>query len=634
MKKIKFINLILLTFVSFSFYNCNKEPFEDTSEQAKNSEFLSNIKQENTTLDEVKKDLYLNPILSNASKKIRIDGVSSKNINLESLNLSNQVKKYTLDDYTSYTIPIINEFGDSYIFQNLVIEKDILRDAVYLITYYPDENYKESIKKHLVNINDNIDYTGSKKIDILYYKRKVNIEEKIVTAKTAKSSSETFPDDDVDEPYTVCIETYTPKKCSAGGHHSPGEPCSGTGSQRAGWVVSVSCINIIPQVPNTPGPGPGCTGCANPVSGTTGAGAYFPPDSQNPNWLPEYICVAMERGNCTKVIPYTPILTTQMIDPYFNYINIFDRNKFDLFNRFENQDIRTVIDEYLDSHKNYMGSYDIETINLVNNVFDAAIANRAPSSFEGSLTDVWASLRSPVNVDRTSIDNNTTEGKKFNSTYNALTQSPTFQKLFVDLFDNSDRFNVKFEIADHVYDKDEPTKEINANTTRTVGTNDITIQINKQILIPNTDKSQINIENAKTILHECIHAYLFIKANNPSVGADFVKILNSMYPTINEQHDFMYDKMIPTMQNVLSEIRDLVTTSAGRNVLETEYTMRPTAITNPSASTPWIWNEYYKYISLNGLQETSCFIQDFPNGTDQLYLLSKYIEYGHKELKP
>jgi hypothetical protein len=125
-----------------------------------------------------------------------------------------------------------------------------------------------------------------------------------------------------------------------------------------------------------------------------------------------------------------------------------------------------------------------------------------------------------------------------------------------------------------------------------------------------------------------------IKLANPTVGMDIAGIINKMYPTINEQHDFMYTKMIPTMQKVLGEIRDLVTTQTGRTVLETVYTMRPTAMTNPSASTPWIWNEYYKYISINGLEETSCYKEDYPKDTNQLYLLSKYIEYGHNELKP
>lgn len=635
MKKSRFIHLILTIFSSFIFYNCNNEPLREDIELSEASKLLSNIKQENTTLDEIKNDPDLNFIVQKATKKIKKQENSSKNINVGSFNLdlSNQVKKYVLNDYTSYTIPIIKKSDNSYIFQNLVIEKDILRDAVYLVTYYPDENYKEAIKKNLVNINDNIDYTGSKKIEYLYYKRKVNIEEKTETSKTGKSAIEIASDDEIDEPITICIETYTPRNCTAGGNHSPGQSCSGTGDQLAGWIVSESCTTIS----NTPVPGPGsgsgCEGCAEPGGGSSGGGSYFPPDSQNPNWLPQYICVETYRDKCVKVIPYTPILTMPLTDPYFYYINVFTRDKVDLLTRFENQDIKSIIDEYLESHKNHVGVYvyNIETINLVNNVFDTAIANRAPGTFEGSLTDVWASLRSPVNVDRSNISNDTPEGKKFNSIYNALTQSPSFQKLFVDLFENSDRFNVAFEIADHVYEDNNPAKkEVNAITMQTTGTNNITIKFNKQLLIPNVSKSQTNIENAKTILHECIHAYLYIKANYPSVGADFVKILDSMYPTVNEQHDFMYNRMIPTMQTVLSEIRDLVTTEKGRNVLDNEITMHPTQ--NPLTSTSWIWNDFYKYLSIKGLEEANCFKIDFPKNSDQWSLLSKYIEYGHNEL--
>jgi hypothetical protein len=78
--------------------------------------------------------------------------------------------------------------------------------------------------------------------------------------------------------------------------------------------------------------------------------------------------------------------------------------------------------------------------------------------------------------------------------------------------------------------------------------------------------SQTKIENAKTILHECIHTYLFIKANYPNTGVDLVNILNSMYPTSEEQHDFMFDHMIPTMQKVLAEVRDLVKTRRAGNL--------------------------------------------------------------------
>jgi len=103
-----------------------------------------------------------------------------------------------------------------------------------------------------------------------------------------------------------------------------------------------------------------------------------------------------------------------------------------------------------------------------------------------------------------------------------------------------------------------------------------------------------------------------------------------MYPTANEQHDFMYNKMIPTMQKVLSEIRDEVTTQRGRNVLENEVTMHPTA--NPLTSTPWIWSEHYKYLSVRGLEEANCFNQDFPNPSDQLNLFIDYLRHGKNEL--
>jgi hypothetical protein len=133
-------------------------------------------------------------------------------------------------------------------------------------------------------------------------------------------------------------------------------------------------------------------------------------------------------------------------------------------------------------------------------------------------------------------------------------------------------------------------------------------------------------------LFEYLLVHFFVKASNPATGVDFVKLLNSMYPTANEQHDFMYNNMVPTMQKVLGEIRDLVTNQSGRTILETLYTMHPTI--SPLTSTPWIWNEYYKFLSLRGLEETSCFKQDLVLDSDQWKLFAKYIEYGHKELWP
>lgn len=108
-----------------------------------------------------------------------------------------------------------------------------------------------------------------------------------------------------------------------------------------------------------------------------------------------------------------------------------------------------------------------------------------------------------------------------------------------------------------------------------------------------------------------------------------MKILNSMYPDADQQHDFMYDHMIPTMQKVLTEIRDTVTTAPPRAVLET-YKMNPTL--NPLTSTPFNWQDFYKNLSLSGLDATSCFKQDFPSGSDTLSLLDQYIKAGKREL--
>ncbi|MFV8357939.1 hypothetical protein ACNQGB_17360, partial [Flavobacterium sp. XS1P32] len=206
-----------------------------------------------------------------------------------------------------------------------------------------------------------------------------------------------------------------------------------------------------------------------------------------------------------------------------------------------------------------------------------------------------------------------------------------FKKLFIDLFDgDNSRINVKFEIADRVYEDNDTSKpEVNATTSEDPVNKNLTIKISKQILIAGTTKSQTNIENAKTILHECIHAYLFSKAANPAVGFTFVETLNNKYPTANEQHNFMYNKMIPTMQKVLGEIRDLVTTEPKRTILEA-YTMHPT--TNPLTSTSFNWLDFYKNLSLSGLNDTSGFKQDLPNPSDALRLHQNYIDAGKNEL--
>lgn len=245
-----------------------------------------------------------------------------------------------------------------------------------------------------------------------------------------------------------------------------------------------------------------------------------------------------------------------------------------------------------------------------------------------SIQNFKYSQKSPFDVDLSSIlDNeNLPENKKFIEIYSALSQSPEFKDLFLGIFADNKKFNVKFEILDHVYKNDDPTlNEVNGNTSDIPGTNNYLIKLNRKIFQTGTDFSQITIENAKTILHECIHAYLFVKAKNPSIGKDIETVLDKMYPTPEEQHIFMYNKMIPTMQKVLSEIRDLVTTPAGR--LEVAD-LKIYSKTDNSTFEIWNWSNYYRFISLKGLDKTSSFKKDFPTTSDEFYFWDKYVKGG------
>ena len=102
-----------------------------------------------------------------------------------------------------------------------------------------------------------------------------------------------------------------------------------------------------------------------------------------------------------------------------------------------------------------------------------------------------------------------------------------------------------------------------------------------------------------------------------------------MYPTPLAQHDFMYNNMIPTMQKVLGEIRDLVTTTPKRTILE-GYTMHPTI--NPLTNAPFNWADFYKFISYSGLDEASCLKEYVLKDSNLLSLFNQYVTAGKIEL--
>ena len=102
-----------------------------------------------------------------------------------------------------------------------------------------------------------------------------------------------------------------------------------------------------------------------------------------------------------------------------------------------------------------------------------------------------------------------------------------------------------------------------------------------------------------------------------------------MYPTPNEQHDFMFSHMIPTMQKILEEIRDKVTTEPRRTDVSD---LKIYTKVDKSAFEIWNWNNFYKFMSTKELEEVNCYKDDYPDPSDALFLRGQYITYGHTRL--
>lgn len=221
------------------------------------------------------------------------------------------------------------------------------------------------------------------------------------------------------------------------------------------------------------------------------------------------------------------------------------------------------------------------------------------------ILDITASSKSPSNIDRSTITNATTEGAKFNTVYDALTNSPEFKLLFIDLFQDNSRFNVKFEIGNVL-------NGANGNTNTDLNNPTLnTITISPAFL-----NSSNKMEIAKTIIHECIHAYLNIKLCDAGQGIsiptlnnlDYYNVVNQKYNGFNgsqDQHNFIYNYMLPIMGTILSEVKDSIVTPTNNLVMLSDIVVHIPY--NNSPATPFIWNDYYHNLSLNGLQNCSFF---------------------------
>ena len=278
--------------------------------------------------------------------------------------------------------------------------------------------------------------------------------------------------------------------------------------------------------------------------------------------------------------------------------------------------------------------------------YDQTIQYQIDNNWSSESTVIANSLRNAkfenpnMNFDVEASSKSTTEGAKFNEVYDALKKSPEFKKLFIDLFDGSQtRFNVQFEIADNLPSPKKPAEQDNGQTILTQNSTNIIIKINRQILIPITGgiNNLSKMAIAKVILHECIHAYLHIKGMYPNAGVsvpgiedmDLQTVINTIYGAESDQHTFMYERMVQTMRNILTTLKDKLTTEERRNAL---LDLKIYTKTDFSAFEIWNWDNYFKYLSLSGLSETKIFIKDFPNNSDALRTFNNYNVQGENYL--
>jgi len=225
---------------------------------------------------------------------------------------------------------------------------------------------------------------------------------------------------------------------------------------------------------------------------------------------------------------------------------------------------------------------------------------------------------------------------KFLCLYNKLTKSNSFKKLFIDTFGDSDKFNVKFEIVDNL-----PSSVGGRTGATTFLTNgafnriNVTIKMNKGRLI-----SDPSLSSARTIIHEAIHAYLKLKLRDCNAGSsldflnnlDLGETIREYYDNFNcavpgqSQHEFMFDRMIPVMTQILSEVRDNLVPSGHQTAAEGFNFSNPS---NPLVpDTPFNWNDFYSYLSLQGLDSTEGFASQIRNIPVQNHLYLRYTLTG------
>jgi hypothetical protein len=258
----------------------------------------------------------------------------------------------------------------------------------------------------------------------------------------------------------------------------------------------------------------------------------------------------------------------------------------------------------------YSNTNNPETITLAQTLIGEMIQNP-------QLTlDGFASTKSPANIDLSKVtpispsEENYSQKVRFMCIYNKLMEAPMFKNLFINTFQNNVRPNVTFEISNLQGTRMGETECPDNNRFNN------TIRIDPDLL----SNSNNNMIIVKTIIHECIHAFLNVKLADSSIGIPIptlndTEVADALNYYCNftfdqDQHDFMISYMLPTLQTILFEVKNLLVAASDSNYISNNISILQPVATSPAdwgSSMPWDWNKYYKFLSLRGLEKSNFF---------------------------
>lgn len=113
-------------------------------------------------------------------------------------------------------------------------------------------------------------------------------------------------------------------------------------------------------------------------------------------------------------------------------------------------------------------------------------------------------------------------------------------------------------------------------------------------------------------------------------NSELGQILNTFYNdwecepdvdgSLQSQHSFMFNYMIPTLEGVLTEIKHLLASQANYDYFDGVTYSDDTL----NISEEWNWENFIHYYSMEGLHQSSAFNEAIANNPTQNFLFTRY----------